>query len=353
MAILAIDNTKALSLLRLSKNLFDLIQDPQVAAPVLSNAISHILRYTRFVFDRLQTQPHLDIDISTHQGFLLIARIYNLTLKALKHLCRDIHGRTLSVRIVSEILRGFANLLSAVKEICLVVARSNPLGVNNAECRRFLFENTSSPLLFPYCKERLTHLIALTQLILRIFMCEEMDSRNTQVVEVFQGMLAMVLDRVGGLVSEDIFQEHLPSSDRPAHISIVSAENTSTPRFSQAVKLEGELLAWIISQMHRERSNEHCLLTTMLVGSSSIERQTLARKAKKIVHDSLMQGIFGCDSNEFPETLVVPECSLDEEIGSPIVDDLGRPIESFIISLWESVGWSLLRHKETSYENGS
>lgn len=149
-------------------------------------------------------------------------------------------------------------------------------------------------------------------------------------LQVYHGSLALLLRRVGRVISKDVFGEAISDSDRPAKISNLNFVRT-TPEMKAANRCEGSTYAFIMKEILDDaKCSPLRLLGRVQTGADEID--TCLEKAKVQLDNTLLAATFGEDGKIFLESLKCP--TLPE--WQPL--DLGAS-KDFVSSICASLRW--------------
>lgn len=268
----------------------------------------------------------------------IIAVVFEACLTGLTHLCRDINGRRSQGQVVHALIQSYANISDCLHSACTKSA----IG---AKIRR----KTSNQVAKAFaCSEKETgsdetietiSIVTLTKLLVSLLRLPGTPTVHAQVLE---GMCAMLLDRIGTLVSMVVFKEHIPSSTLPAHIS-TPHNATQAPENPAFLQIECQAFAWILKQAFGDGEER---LWSRLVGTNASSivddgDDALLKRARKRVQKTLMTGVFGDHGNEFSDRLklIAREEGLRD---SDVVRSTSEPGAGLIETAWSVLGWDLV-----------
>ncbi|KAI9743868.1 MAG: hypothetical protein M1818_002602 [Claussenomyces sp. TS43310] len=316
-------DARLLPLLKLYHALYRLNQDDIVTIDALITTVESTLSYMTYAIRETYHIGSLSSseghDITTRrlsQMSRLIGAIYRMCLTSLAHLCRDENGRRSQGQIICMLVHFYAAVLDTLHKAC----------VDSRQTISFV------------------SIVALSKLLMSITRASGCEMAHAAHVQVFEGVCAALIDRVGGLMSQIIFDEHVASSSLPGHISRDQGP-AITPLSEVSIKLEGRYLTWILQQLIDGREMEFFGHTTSMINKGRQDKdsvdEVLLTKAKKRLQETLLKGVFGDDGNEFLGALKMPakgEDDCDKELSELAV----RPQRGFVEAVWSTLGWDTI-----------
>jgi hypothetical protein len=312
-----------------------------VPTDILTSAIQSALSYMNSTISEIckinSKEPGPTSDNANHISlriFNTVAAIFNICLQGLAHLCRDIPGRHCRDQVIFSLVRFFVNALGHLDNTCLRRTVYQAPDISNhqdKDSHRAEYDDTTRTL---------TLIGGLTKFLVNILTCSEFQKAHLSHIEVLEGMFSALLEEVGRLVSQVIFDEHLSTVRGPAPVSC-SDKNTS----ATAVDLKCQHLASVLKRAMEGRSkkDQHSLAAmlagTKVLGIGAGKKVVLAR-ARQRLQETLLKGIFGDDGEQFMNALQMPECDegWDNEVPQVARDEK----EAFVESVWSSIGWDML-----------
>lgn len=163
-------------------------------------------------------------------------------------------------------------------------------------------------------------------------------------MDVLEGMFSALLEEVGGLMSQAIFNDQLSTSNKPGRITCID-KNASESMNEIAKDLKGRHLVYILKRVlegrsEKDRQSLAAMLANIKRSGTNVSKEVLLSRAKQRLQETLLKGIFGDDGEEFMSALRMPESGegWDAE-APPIVPDEGQ---NFVETVWSTVGWDLL-----------
>lgn len=270
--------------------------------------------------------------------FNTVAAIFNICLKGLAHLCRDIPGRRCRGQVIFSLVQFFVNALGQLHDTCrrrTVYEAPNISNQKDKGSHRAGYDDTSRTLAL---------ISGLTKFLVNILTCPEFQKAHLSHIEVLEGMFSALLEEVGGLISQVIFDEHLSTLRGPAPVSW-SDRNTSASVNALAVDLKCQHLASVLKQAMEGRSekDKHSLAAmlagTKVLGIGAGKKMVLAR-ARQRLQETLLKGIFGDDGEQFVNALQMPES--EEGWDSEATQVSRDEKEAFVESVWSTVGWDMM-----------
>ncbi|PVH89624.1 hypothetical protein DL98DRAFT_647356 [Cadophora sp. DSE1049] len=161
--------------------------------------------------------------------------------------------------------------------------------------------------------------------------------------DILEGMLFLVIQHTGRLISESVFGEHVAASDNPGNIS-----NSPDPPLSGVMSPDSRYLVQVLhaalgSADKKELVIEILSRSTSLVNSSSSGSATtgdMLSKAKKLLQSTLLKSTIGGPELE---SLRLPR--LPTEISN--VDDMRTDVEKYgkewlLETIWGLIGWDMV-----------
>ena len=282
-------------------------------------------------------EPDRTGDISL-RTFNTVAAIFSICLEGLAHLCRDIPGRHCRGQVIFSLVRFFVNSLGHLHNTCLRRTVYQAPDISNhqdKDSHRVGYDNTTRTL---------TLIGGLTKFLVNILTCSEFQKAHPSHIEVLEGMFSALLEEVGGLVSQVIFDEHLSNVHGPAPVSC-SGKDTLASINATAVDLKCRHLASVLKRVMEGRSKkDQYSLAAMLAGTKVLGigagKKVVLARARQRLQETLLKGIFGDDGEQFMNALQMPECDecWDNEVPRVARDEK----EAFVESVWSSVGWDML-----------
>lgn len=169
----------------------------------------------------------------------------------------------------------------------------------------------------------------------------QMEWKDDQLVhkEILEGVLFIILNRTGKLLSNAVFQEHVASSDRPGNIK------QSGEAFSpEAAKLETRYLIPILHAALGVDCARKELVVRVLAENGThtgLQGGDILLKARKLIQSSLVKSAVG---GEDLQGLKMPSLPADEE--GRYVPEIGTEVELYgpewlLESVWALIGWDL------------
>lgn len=272
------------------------------------------------------------------QTFNTVAAIFNICLKGLAHLCRDIPGRRCRGHVIFSLVKFFVNALVHLHNTCLrrtVYQVPNISNHQDKDSHRADYEDTTRTL---------TLIGGLTKFLVNILTCPEFQKAHLSHIEVLEGMFSALLEEVGGLISQVIFDEHLSTLRGPAPVSW-SGKDTSASINALAVDLKCQHLASVLKGAMEGRSEKdkhslaEMLAGTKVLGIGADKKVVLAR-ARQRLQETLLKGIFGNDGEQFMNALQMP--ASEEGWDNEAVQVTRDEKEAFVESVWSTVGWDMM-----------
>jgi len=287
--------------------------------------------------------------------FQTAAAVYNICLRGLAHLCRDIPGRAIKGKVIYLLINLFKSVLKWNRDLCHTMAKTE-ITYREAECdEQPLDARSSDPpdtpsISIPYL------LTARTQFLAVLLKSKEFSTEPQQSchAEVLEGLLALLLNRIGQLVSETVFGEKVAESTLPGHISMISPNQAPDPMKSLRAKLEAGQMALLLRCVGKQRSGEGesaegkelgMDLSELIRGRGTWKNREgnggkMMEVSRKRLQDTLCKAVFGEDNGEFANALKVPQWE-EEELGEI---EMRKTVDgkNFVEMVWQNVGWDVL-----------
>jgi hypothetical protein len=155
--------------------------------------------------------------------------------------------------------------------------------------------------------------------------------------EILEGILFLILDRTGHLLSNAVFGEHIASSDR-----IGSITKKDEGLVSEAAKLKTR---WLIPILHAAlgKSSARKELVARVIAEKTVNSSSsdLLAKARKLIQSSLLKSTVG---GVELQGLNMPTPPADEE--GQYIPQVGSDValhgsEWLVESVWVLIGWEL------------
>lgn len=279
--------------------------------------------------------------------------IYGLCLKGVKHLCRDILGRSQSGKAVYAMINLFSRILESSSRLChasavLKIEVSEGVLLSSVSLQGRIAESPSAVS---------SVLSAHTQFLASIFYSKEftLTPRPKCYTEIMEGTAAILCAKLGRLLSFAVFNEPVADSTVPGHISMHPSPDPIT---ELAMKIEREQMdAFLRLVKHRMKeimsSSEELVntpqLAKLLVGdaASTVHQGKLFEMASQKLQSTLCKALFGEDDGDFPNAIDTQVWGNDEtevEVDrQPSGEDDDRT--KFLNSVWQLVGWDILEKR--------
>jgi hypothetical protein len=260
-----------------------------------------------------------------------------MCMKGLTHLCRDIPGRGSKGQVIYSLVHFFAAGLDRLQE----------LGAEEAVCKVSIVSYNQSSGCNMNLEPRNGSFVIISRyskFLAKILSCPDLQKANTSHIEVLEGMLSILLQRTGELLSEVVFSNVVSSSTRPGRIASSTPETPSSLK-ELAAEITGRRLASILQYALEGRSEkEKVSVAAMLSGTKlsgkHAKETTLLTRARHRLQETLLKGIFGQDGEEFMNALRTPDTVENCATGTPHA--FGVRNEGFVESVWSAVGWDLI-----------
>jgi hypothetical protein len=264
-----------------------------------------------------------------------ITAIFNICLRGLSHLCRDIKGRRYKGQAIYSIVHFFKANLRRLDTLCAEEAAQRPSNISNDEPTSInaQFRTNNTMLISIYAK-----------FLASLLTCSEIRKTHLCNIEVLEGMYATLLDDLGRVVSQTVFREHVPSSNKPGRIGS-APEEISAPEMVLSMEFTGHYLATVLkSAMEGNSDIEKHSLAAMLAGpkfsSMNAGKGQILSRAKQRLQETLLKGIFGHDVEEWRNALKAPEVEDGWDANTPVIPQVQGG--TFMESVWSAVGWDLV-----------
>lgn len=284
--------------------------------------------------------------------FQIATSVSNLCTEAVLHLCRDIQGRSFKDRVIYSFVKLFKSIVSYNKNLCTTLAIAEI-----ANRKRITPTNSHSSITNELWSGSRHLLRARSKFLASLLTCPTYNLEYGTHRSVVEGMLAVLLKRVGELVSKSVFGEEIAASNLPGHISTVLATTAPNETEQIATRLEAEQMKWILRQItmpardrvakpndNGEVSPKH--LSDLIKGRAGhleTNVDAILGIARRKVQETLLKGLFGADGTEFRLALNIPEWDGEEE-EEVVKMDVDANAE-FVEAAWECVGWEILDSK--------
>ncbi|KFY59145.1 hypothetical protein V496_05766 [Pseudogymnoascus sp. VKM F-4515 (FW-2607)] len=327
-------------LIKSAQVLHDHVSNPTVPSPILRGA----LKVTIYKIQRVLEATPLESEnyFEPNDPFRNAASGFNVCLEGLSHLCRDIPGRLRKDEIISSLIRLFETAISQNKQLCVSLAMAETARRETASSPDPLSLPSSEPLL------KAPHLLrARTRYLACMITSPAYNMKEGSHIDLIEGLLSVLLIRLGGLLSKSIFQEQISASNIAGGIS-ANPERGETEKI--ALKLECEqmksLLRRVTTTSHSDepelygKGTRH--LAELIKGKimqPGIEADNQLGKARRRLQHTLLRGAFGEDGGKFAHALKIPEWEDDVEEEDSTVDETNT---EFIDMLWNLIGWESL-----------
>lgn len=338
-----------LTLLEKCQNLNKLIKDNSILPDRLTAAIRRTLDEMKRAFDDLSSYFSLslrdDDEIgeeaaqSIKKAIKTISVVWSTCLKALSHLCRDINGRQSKGAIIYGLVGFFKRVLQQIQHLCCCATPNDDL----------------------FSTRRAAAVKALTKLLSYILTSPDLSATQTSHLEVLEGILSLLLGRIGSLISQATFREHITICKTPGQVSAAAMKDTPITPINN-VNFEGTYLATALKNAIwgtdtdrrgscRDRKNQVLQMLgkgnkNLVAGlSAEVTQDHLSlESAMRRLQSTLIKGIFGDNGKEFMDTLKVFEEDEEEEEAEENTEQAITKCfeESFIESVWSVVGWDMI-----------
>jgi hypothetical protein len=290
---------------------------------------------------------HAKLSLSgIQQTFAAVAAVFNLCLKGLTHLCRDITGRSSRGQVIYSLIRILVTVFEELHNLYHPSAINGQLVLTKQHNLRthYVAETTLKETL-------MTQILAkeLSILLVNLLTANEFEIKvpNKSIIELREGLLAALLQKVGRILSQVVFGEQVASSTLLGHISAAEKEDFDRTELN-AAQLEAQHLGWVLERLKAwNDQNPHMaiLLAKVLTkgeDTSKVGSGYLLNAANQRLQHTLLKEVFGEDGQEFIKALKIPVYDSEE---SPLeaIPIKGRSTDAFVESVWASVGWDMLK----------
>lgn len=336
---------------KISQTLYAHLQDQKISSDTLITSIQKTLRYIpTFIQEFWSTRllpgdDRVDLDTRLEGKVKATAVVFDMCIKSLTHLCRDITGRRSKGKVIFALVEFFNTILATITANCVAVTcpTKNPLQNKNSR-------NANGPDNTPKLDHH-PHTIIPSLAKLLVLILTSPDLINPQIfnAEVIEGFLASLLNRLGVLMARAIYddgmfrahvEDEIPIDERP--------EFTSSQQV--AIQLEGHYLAEVVARVLKDnKMHKSSLLITKLSGSKEAngkeEKEKLLGPARKRLQKTLMETVFGAGGKDFVGALKMPVAGAefrDSPMPNFEIEGTEGHIPGFVASLWDSVGWDLI-----------
>ena len=269
--------------------------------------------------------------------FNTTAAAFNICLKGLQHLCRDIPGRRCKGQAIYAFIQFYKTCLDQLDELCVQEASYGEARVRQNENEGL---NSQSNSLHRHSVLNSGYVDFLTKLL----KSPELKIEHPFYMEVVEGLFSTLLEVTGGHLSQVIFGERLSLAEISGGIPSIPGD-TPCPTRERAAELKGRQLAILLKRATKGRSDEEKqILATMLGGLGDCctipSTPKILMRARQRLQETLLRAVFGDDGREFLNALKIPEPVEGWNKESSQVFE-GRE-GTFVEAVWSAVGWDLV-----------
>lgn len=332
-------NFVGLPLLKKAQTLHKLLGEDGVSSDVLSTAILSSVSYSTSIVGEICDSVTQDLRYWTEfalrkviQSLEIVAAVFNIGLRGLSHLCRDITGRRCKGQIIYSLVQFFVGVLDHTRNLCTAQVSLHPnqppLGIKS--------ENMA----------RISSVIReLSRFLGNILISPEFQKSNVHCFEVLEGIIACMLDRIGRLVSQTVFTENLALSKRPGCISSPDHDPSILPANQKVVEVEGHALLLVLKYAMVDNGDNRPIILTEILRRTNFSVNNpksgfLIEKSRNSLQKTLLRGIFGENSDDFRDALKVPKHPEEYVNVQSGAQESGA--NTFIESVYSIVGWDTL-----------
>lgn len=272
----------------------------------------------------------------------MVAVVFNLSLKGLALLCRDITGRRFKDEVISSFMDFFITVLSQLRTCCLQEAQLKLSSINHENTHDGQNSMTGQgEMAAPFAR-------GILGLLFNVVASPEFNKTHPSHIELLEGILSILLDQVGALLSHAVFGEYLCSSSAPGAISSAN-EYTIDSVEEYAVELRGRYLTSVLKVAMAGESGSHRLSLLGILPGAAVPgtiagKEVLLTRAKRRLQATLMKGLFGDDCEKFLDVLRKP--ALEKPPDHDAAPLPTNPSNSFVESVWSLIGWDMILGSE-------
>lgn len=276
-------------------------------------------------------------DVYALRIFKTVAAAFNICLKGLQHLCRDIPGRRCKGQAIYALVYFYKTCLDQLDELCMQEASCEQAQVQQNQNKQLTCQSHEQ-------HRRCALNSGFVDFLANLLRCPELQIEHPIYMEVVEGLSSTLLETTGSHLSQVIFGERLSTSKRPGGIPSV-LENTSSPTMERAAELKGQQLGVLLKRTTEGRSGEEKqILATILGGSgdycTNLAIPSIFIRARRRLQETLLKAVFGSDGKEFLNELKITESGEGwNKESSQVVGNLEG---TFIEAVWSAVGWDLI-----------
>jgi hypothetical protein len=320
-----------------ASKLYDGLQESTIAAPKLSSLIHSTLSGMKSLIARSEAEMKSTGTTNALQNIEMCQPIYRLCRRSVSHLARDILGRQLCGSVNYEIIALFNTILTSIREVCSWMPRE---GIVSPTLNASDASHTSN--------SALDFAAGLADLLRSFVEYPEMTESSPLQAQVFEWLLALLLDRLGNLMASVVFgsDSEPPSSAQaesadlgaiPLPTKLAPSASAQAQTAAQtAASLEGYLLARVLRQSLFDDAR------ALRPHIGSLLRAGSAAAALAMLQRTLLRGVFGDDGEVFAQALRPPQ--LRDMERDETRRDMGRELRTarpgaFVEMLFETVGW--------------
>ncbi|KAL9106148.1 MAG: hypothetical protein Q9227_008796 [Pyrenula ochraceoflavens] len=194
----------------------------------------------------------------------------------------------------------------------------------------------------------------LAEVLFSLIQCVEMD--EFVYGELFEGYCCIFLDRVGQILSLQVFAQdssNIPKSAHPSLKQPTRLKNLKQDQLDikiQTSRFESQLLVRLLEQIMGIVSRYQRNMTTMSQPMFSFKKNTadsnptFTAMMNRKLQNSLLKGVFGHDDSTFRESLINPKPASYEAPDNmhDSEEETKTGEEWFLGEVWKLVGWDFL-----------
>jgi hypothetical protein len=276
-------------------------------------------------------------------AFKTVSAVFNMCLRGFIHLCRDIPGRRSKGQAIYALVRFFTGGLDHVHKLCLQKSSLRSENQTSYQIRGASIDvETNINIINSIITE-------LSKLLASFFTAPEFQKSHVYFLEVLEGLIATLLDRIGGLVSQAVFKDNLASLKSPGGIRSPDSSSTIVTLSEideKVINFEGKVLTLVLNVAVNGHHNKKAHKTARMVSGETVSKMKsgegiLLEKAKKRLQATFLRGIFGEEGDDFKEAFSIPE-PLPEVMDYEVEAEREAHTDNFVEVLWSVVGWETL-----------
>lgn len=168
--------------------------------------------------------------------------------------------------------------------------------------------------------------------------------------ELLEGILYVVLEHTGRLLSEAVFDEHVAASKNPANITdskgIPVADGLSKYEMRYVIQIlqntlggrdKKDLFLYVLAAGKKDLGDQERLSGS---GTISVPPSNLLAKAKVLLQSTLLKTALGCNELETLKLPSVPADALEFSVNESTGKEYGS--DWFLEAVWALIGWDLM-----------